>query len=206
MQRRAFLFGAPMLGLAACSGEAIWAPEDAVQRAFVAGVGAPSLTLYTMRNVGSDNGAHTSVLVNASQRVMWDPAGTFRSSVIPERNDVLFGFTPRVEKFYVSFHARETYYVIGQTVIVAPDVAEQTLRSVMSHGAVPKAFCTRTTSAILRQLRGFESLPQTWQPEKLQDAFATLPGVKTTIYRENDADDKTTVAAEIDAAIRAGQR
>ena len=205
MQRRAFLLGAPMLGLAACSGEAIWAPDDAVQRSFVAGVGAPSLTLYTMKNVGSDNGAHTSVLVNASQRVMWDPAGTFRASAIPERNDVLFGFTPRVEDFYVSFHARETYYVVGQKVPVSPDVAEHALRLVMSHGAVPKANCARATSAILRQLRGFESLPRTWSPNTLEAALAKFPNVETTVYRESDADDKTTVADEIDAAITAGQ-
>jgi len=205
MQRRAFLLGAPMLGLAACSGEAVSAPETAVQRAFVAGIPPASLTLYTMKNVGSDNGAHTSVLVNASQRVMWDPAGTFRASVIPERNDVLFGFTQRVEDFYVSFHARETFYVVGQKVLVAPDVAEQALRLVMAHGAVPKANCTRATSGILRQLRGFESLPRTWFPNNLQDAFATLPGVVTTVYREDDADDKSTVAAGIDAAIRTGQ-
>jgi len=205
MQRRAFLLGAPMLGLAACSGEAVWAPETAVQRAFVAGIPPASLTLYTMKNVGSDNGAHTSVLVNASQRVMWDPAGTFRASVIPERNDVLFGFTRRVEDFYVSFHARETFYVVGQKVLVAPDVAEQALRLVMAHGAVPKANCTRATSGILRQLRGFESLPRTWFPNNLQDAFAKLPGVVTTVYREDDADDKSTVAAGIDAAIRTGQ-
>lgn len=205
MHRRAFLMGAPMLGLAACSGEAIWAPDDTVRRAFAAGVGAPSLTLYTMKNVGSDNGAHTSVLVNASQRVMWDPAGTFRASVIPERNDVLFGFTPRVEDYYVSFHARETFYVVGQKVLVAPDVAEHALRLVMAHGAVAKANCTRATSSILRQLRGFDNLPRTWFPNNLENAFAALPGVVTTTYREDDADDKTTVAAEIDAAIRTGQ-
>lgn len=205
MQRRAFLLGAPMLGLAACSGEAIWAPDDAVQRAFVAGTTPTSLTLYTMRNVGSDNGAHTSLLVNASQRVMWDPAGTFRASTIPERNDVLFGMTPRVEAFYVSFHARETFYVVGQKIVVPPAAAEQALRRVMSYGAVPKANCTRATSAILQGLPGFESLPRTWFPEKLEVAFGTLDGVETRVYRENDADDKTTVADQIDQAIRTDQ-
>jgi len=117
----------------------------------------------------------------------------------------LFGFTPRVEEFYVSFHARETFYVVGQKVNVAPDVAEHALRLVMSYGAVPKANCTRATSAILQQLRGFDSLPRTWFPNNLQDAFAKLPGVMTTVYREDDADDKSTVADEIDAAIRTGQ-
>ena len=142
MQRRAFLMGAPMLGLAACSGEEIWAPDLAVQRAFVAGTGAPSLTLYTMKNVGSDNGAHSSVLVNASQRVMWDPAGTFGHTTIPERNDVLFGFTPTVEAYYVSYHARQSFFVVGQKVLVEPAVAEQALRLVMTNGAVAKANCT----------------------------------------------------------------
>lgn len=205
MHRRAFLWGASTLGLAACSGEPVWAPDDAVQRAAFVGSGPKSLTLYTMKNVGSDNGAHTSLLIDASQRVMWDPAGTFRASTIPERNDVLFGMSPRVEQFYVSFHARETYYVVGQRIVVSAAVAEQALRAALAYGAVPKANCTRATSTILQDLPGFESIGRTWFPNELQEDFAKLSGVETQVYRETDADDKTTVADAIDAAIRTGQ-
>lgn len=204
MQRRAFVIGAP-LALAACAGEPVWAPDDAIARAAVRGIGQPSLTLFTMKNNSSGNGAHTSLLVNASQRVMFDPAGTFGHSSIPERNDVLFGFTPRIEDYYTSYHARETFHVIGQTIVVSPAVAEAALRLVLANGAVPKAGCTRATSAILRQLPGFGSLRQTMFPNNLADDFARLPGVVTREYRENDADDNSGAAAQIDAAITAGQ-
>lgn len=160
------------------------------------------ITLYTMKNVASGNGAHSSLLINASQRVLFDPAGTFKQDVMPERNDVLFGVTPRFEKFYVSFHARSTYYVVGQTVEVSPEVAEQALNIALISGPVAQANCARVTSRILRQLPGFEGIRQTWGPNRIQEDFAKLSGVTTVEYREDDADDKTLAAAEIAAILR----
>lgn len=154
-----------------------------------------------MLNVGSDNGAHTSLLIDASHRVMFDPAGSFKQSRIPERNDVLFGMSPQIEQFYISYHARSTYYVVGQRIEVAPEVAERALILALSNGAVPKAGCTRATSRLLRQLPGFDGLRQTMFPDKLMQDFATLPGVTTREYREDDDDDKSIAAAQINAAL-----
>jgi len=203
LDRRTFIIGLP-LALSACTAQEVWAPDDVVSRAIYREPGRTYLTLYTMRNVSSGNGAHTSLLINASQRVLFDPAGTFVQDVMPERNDVLFGVTPRLEQFYVSFHARETFYVVGQTVDVPPDVAEQALNLSLVAGPVPKANCTRYTSRILRQLPGFEGLRQTWFPNKTMEDFEELPGVVTEEYREDDADDKTLALAEITAILRGG--
>lgn len=191
MLRRTFLASAP-LALAACgSGEAIWAPDDQVRAAFSPGTQPPSITLYTMLNVGSDNGAHSAILVNASQRVMFDPAGTFKHPSIPERNDVLFGMNRQVEAYYVSYHARETFYVEGLEFQVTADVAERALALVMAAGPVPKANCTRSVSTLLGQLPGFENTTVTWFPNKLHDQLKTRADAKLTVYRENDADDKS---------------
>ena len=205
MKRRAFVLGLPSLGLAACGAQSIWAPDAAVQSVAFSGTGPKALTLYTMKNVGSGNGAHTSLLVDASQRVMFDPAGTFGHETIPERNDVLFGFSPQIEEYYVSYHARSTFYVISQKVFVPSETAEMALGLVLSNGAVPKAMCARATSNLLGRLPGFESIGATFFPNNLSDDFAKLPGVEAAEYRENDADDKSVAAAQIDAAIRTGQ-
>ena len=201
MNRRGFLIGLP-LALSACSAQEVWAPDDVVTRAVHRKPGNKYITLYTMKNVASGNGAHSSLLINASQRVLFDPAGTFKQDVMPERNDVLFGVTPRFEKFYVSFHARSTYYVVGQTVEVSPEVAEQALNIALISGPVAQANCARVTSRILRQLPGFEGIRQTWGPNRIQEDFAKLSGVTTVEYREDDADDKTLAAAEIAAILR----
>jgi hypothetical protein len=201
VNRRGFLIGLP-LALSACTAQEVWAPDDVVSRAIHRKPGPNYLTLYTMKYVRTDAGAHTALLINASQRVLFDPAGTFEQEVMPERNDVLFGVTPRLEKFYVSFHARETFYVVGQTVDVSPQVAEQALNTALVSGPVPQANCARATSRLLRQLPGFESIGQSWRPNKVQKDFAELPGVTTLEYRENDSDDKTLALAEISAILR----
>ena len=93
MKRRTFVLSAPLV-LAACGGvtrEEILAPQSAIDRVAYVHPGPKRLTLMTMKNTGSDNGAHTGLMINASQRVLWDPAGTFGHSTIPERNDVHFG-------------------------------------------------------------------------------------------------------------------
>ena len=107
-----------------------------------------------MKNTGSDNGAHSAVMIDASQRVMWDPAGSWKQDRMPERNDVLFGVTPRLEEYYVSFHARVTYYVVGQRIEVSPEVAERAFQLALKAGPVAQANCTRATSRLLRQLPG----------------------------------------------------
>lgn len=190
MQRRSFLLGLP-LGLAACgSGVSVMAPDDAVARAAYREPGPARLTLFTVRNVGTGSGAHTGLMINASQRVIWDPAGSFRHETIPERNDVFFGVTPQVLQFYLSFHARETYYVVIQQVDVSAEVAEQALGLALVSGPVPKAACTRATGQILQQLPGFEFIRPRLMPEKLEAQFDRVPGVIRSEYRENDSDDR----------------
>jgi hypothetical protein len=204
MHRRTFIVGLPM-ALAACGGEQVWAPDDLVARSVYRFDGPPSLTLFTMKNEGSGNGAHTSLMINASQRVLWDPAGTFGHSSIPERNDVLFGITPRIEQYYISYHSRITYFTEIQELDVPAATAERALQLVMGYGAVAKANCTRATSDILRQLPGFGSIRTTFFPDNLAKQFALFPGVKTSEHHETDADDKSVAAAQINAALATGQ-
>lgn len=205
LSRRTALLGIGAFGLAACSAPVVWAPDAEVARAFAPQVGSPYITLYTMKNTSSDNGAHSALMINASQRVIFDPAGSFQIQTLPERNDVVFGMTPQMEAYYVSYHARETFYVVGQKFLVSQDVAEQALALSLANGPVPKAGCTMATSRLMSKLPGFQSIRSTFFPDNLQQSVARLPGVETTIYREDDGDDKSVAAREINAEIRAAQ-
>ena len=61
--------------------------------------GPTQMTLYTMINNRSGGGAHASLMISApSERIIFDPAGSFYSPAIPERDDVLFGITPSAEE------------------------------------------------------------------------------------------------------------
>ena len=193
------------LALSACTGQEVWAPDDLVSQSIYRAPGQNYLTLYTMKNIRDDAGAHSALLINASQRVLFDPAGSWSQDVMPERNDMLFGVSPRLEDYYVSFHARVTFYVVGQKVPVAPEVAEQAFNLALQAGPVFQSSCARVTSRILRELPGFESIGRTWFPNSIAEDFARLPGVQTREYRENDADDKSIAAARINAALASEQ-
>ena len=84
----------------------------ALQNAAYRHAGPTTLSLMTMVINGSGTGAHTSLMINASQRVIFDPAGTVRHARLPQKADVLFGVTPAIEDFYIRAHARKTHYVV----------------------------------------------------------------------------------------------
>ena len=66
-----------ILALTACAAKAPFAPDAAVQAAAFVAEGPPSVTLFTVINNRSGAGAHSGLMINASQRVMFDPAGSW---------------------------------------------------------------------------------------------------------------------------------
>ncbi len=177
-------------------------PEEAAAAAYVHD-GPPAITLYTMVSNRTGAGAHTSMMVNGSQRVIFDPAGSVSLSMMPEIGDVLYGITPQIEDWYERAHARETYHVRIQRKEVAPEVAEQALRLVQANGTVPSAACTTATSSILSKLPGFGGIRRTLFPNNLASQFAELDGVTERVLREDDSDDKSRAEAAFEA--QAGQ-
>lgn len=180
------------LVLMGCGVKSEWASDEIVSRMAYREPGPATLTLVTMINNRSGSGAHTALVINASQRVIWDPAGSFEHPRIPERNDVIYGVNPEVYNVYKSAHARETYHVVMQTVEVAPEVAERAFAIAREMGPVGQSQCAASTSRLLSQLPGFENIRSHLFPKKLMSEFAKLPGVKTDKVFENDAGDKAT--------------
>lgn len=178
-----------LVALSACStAEPVTAPPEAIAAARYVGDAPTSITLYTVINNRNNNGAHSGLMINASERVLFDPAGSWKHATAPETNDVHFGFTPRMQSFYIDYHARESFRVVQQTLIVSPAVAELLLQRAKAYGAVPKAQCANSISKVLDGVPGFEGISGTWFPNKLSEQFATLPGVVSKTIRDEDAD------------------
>lgn len=193
MRRLLIILALPFF-LAACA-EPVWAPDEAVAKARYVSDEPASITLFTVvRKLGGE-GAHSGLMINGSQRVMFDPAGTWHHPTVPERNDVHFGITPRMKQFYIDYHARETYDVYEQTVLVSPAVAELALRRVQENGAVGKALCGNAISSVLRDIPGFESVGKSFFPKKIMNAFGALPGVVTVRHDDTDADNNQALLA-----------
>lgn len=178
-----------LVALAACGGaQPKWADDAAVARAAYVHDGPPTITLFTVTATRDNSGAHSGLMINSGQRVMFDPAGTWQHPALPERNDVHFGMTPKMVNYYIDYHARETFDVHEQTVVVSPEVAALVMQRAMAYGAVPKAQCTRSISSILQGVPGFEAIGGSWFPKRLMADFAKLPGVTTRTITDDDAD------------------
>ncbi|WP_372841709.1 hypothetical protein [Phaeovulum sp.] len=182
----------PLL-LAACGAEPVWAPDDVVARAGYSSEEPPSVTLFTVISTSTGAGAHSALMINGVERVMFDPAGTWYHPYVPERNDVHYGITDHIYTFYIDYHARETYWVLEQTVPVSLEVAELLRSRVEAYGAVPKAFCSNSVSSVLSGLPGFEAIGTTMFPKPLARAFGELPGVVEKDHYDGDPDDNSGV-------------
>lgn len=166
-------------------------PDDEIARAVYRHDGPPALTLFTMVNNANESGAHTSLMVNGSQRLIFDPAGSFRHPQIATKNDVIFGATPVMADTYTRFHARETFHVIVQEVEVSPAVAEDILARILAMGPVPRAQCALSISGLLSDVPGLPgSIRSTWFPNNLAKQFGNLPGATTERLYEYDDDDR----------------
>lgn len=149
----------------------------------------PSLTLFTMVNNRTGSGGHSALMVNGSERVIFDPAGSFRDPRLAERGDVLYGITPGWLQAYKSAHARAAFHVVSQEIPVTAAQAERALRLVRANGPVGGAFCAQATTGILAQIGGFEDISRTFFPVNLMEQIETLPNVTTTKLYENDSGD-----------------
>ena len=174
-----------------CSVKSVRAPEEKIQEVRYRHPGAAAITLVTVLNVGSNNGAHTALIINASERVIFDPAGSFSYVYAPEQNDVLFGANPAIVDSYIDYHTRFNYYTTAQTVDVLAEVAEGLLHRVKENGAVSQALCSQSISALLVATPGFERIQRSYFPDQLAISFATLPNVRTRVFRQPEDIDQT---------------
>ena len=143
-----------------------------------------------MANNGSGTFAHTSLMFNASQRIIFDPAGTVRHAHLPQKTNVFFGVTPAIEDFCIRAHARKTHHVVIQKLDVPPEVAEIALQKALAHGAVFLAQCSLRTLQLLSSLPEFDHLPVVWLPNRLKPAFGQVEGVAGVTLHEYDEADK----------------
>jgi hypothetical protein len=153
----------------------------------------PSITLFTVVRKSSGEGAHSGLMIDGSQRVLYDPAGTWYHPTVPERYDLHYGITPRMKAFYIDYHARETYDVIEQRVYVSPEIAELAIRRAAAQGASNKAFCSNNVSSILRDIPGFETVRRGLFPMRISNAFGRLPGVTRKTHVDGDPDNNSGV-------------
>ena len=180
-----------LFALSACAGDNKWATDAQMAAPLAHYVAAPprTITLFTVQSTRNGSGAHSGLLINASEQVMFDPAGTWYHPNLPERGDVHYGVSPKMITFYIDYHARETFNVIEQTVVVTPQVAELVKHRAEAYGSVPSAQCARSVSSILHGVPGFEAISTSWYPNKLMKEFGQLPGVTRKVITDDDADE-----------------
>ena len=175
-----------LLSLVACTADHKWASDAEVARAHYVDPNPPYITLFTSINTRTSAGVHSALLINGTERVLYDPAGSWELPAAPEREDLHYGMTPPVLASYADFQGTAPFQLVQQTIFVTPEVAEQIKQAAIAHGSANKAACTNAMGQILHTIPAFAALPSTLFPKKMSVAFGQLPGVQTRVVTSLD--------------------
>ncbi|PZQ49795.1 MAG: hypothetical protein DI556_10010 [Rhodovulum sulfidophilum] len=160
-------------------------PEE-ISHARYASPEPPSITLMSMVDERSGTSAHSGILINGSQQVLYDPAGTFTHPDLPRAGDIHYGMTPRFVDYYERYHARAGYFVETQRVEVTREQADQIFANAVARGKTMKMACAVSASGVLRTVPPFTGVGTSLRPEAIRQDFARIPGVETNRIYEND--------------------
>ena len=185
LSRRSLLAGLPML-LSACANAVPIASIPDLSRYAYRDDGPPEITLMTVQSDNPGTGKHSALMINASQRVIFDPAGSFAHEGIVERADVILGVTPQIEQLFVAYWARDGFHVVRQSVQVTPEVAARALALALGRGSVGVGGCANAVSNVLHQLPGFTHITPALLPGHVMEAFAGIAGVVTSEIHQGD--------------------
>jgi hypothetical protein len=146
----------------------------------------PSVTLLSMVNTRSGRSAHAGLLINGSEQVLYDPAGTFTHPDLPRRGDIHYGMTPRYVDYYERYHARFDYFVEAQKVPVSRATADQIIANAKARGQALKMTCALDVADVLRPVPQFKDVTKGFFPEGLRRDFQSMPGVEDSYVYETD--------------------
>jgi hypothetical protein len=183
--RRALAALAAVAALAGCE---MYRPADleTIERARYASPEPPSVTLISMVNAETGRSAHVGLLINGSQQVLYDPAGTFTHPDLPRRGDVHYGMTPRYVDYYERYHARFDYFVETQEVPVTRAEADQLIANAEARGKTMKMHCALAMADVLQPVARFAHVRKSYFPEALRADFAQIAGVEDSYVYEAD--------------------
>ena len=156
------------------------ATHDEIARARYVSDEPPSITLMSMVNARSGRSAHVGLLINASEQVLFDPAGTFTHPDLPRKGDVHYGMTPRFVDYYERYHARFDYYVEAQKVPVTRAEADRILADAEARGKSMKMTCALAMAEILRPVPRFADVPADVSPKRFAPGSRGCRASRTT--------------------------
>ncbi|HVH01876.1 MAG TPA: hypothetical protein VM891_02815 [Amaricoccus sp.] len=182
---RLILVLAAALALAGCETYRPASPDQIARARYVSDEPS-SVTLISMVNNRTGRSAHAGLLVNGSQQVLYDPAGTFTHPDLPRAGDIHYGMTPRYVDYYERYHARFSHHVVVQQVPVSRAAADALIANAQAEGRVMKAHCALAVADVLRPVPPFEAVHRSYFPEYLRADFAAMPGVWTSYVHEVD--------------------
>ena len=179
---RILAFLAVCLALSACA----TADKDELASVAYRSDAPASATLVTVTAGEGGSGVHSALVINASERVIYDPAGTFSHPDTRRVGDVIYGVTDEVLDLFALHNADVWHVATLQTAPLPPRAAETLLERARDNGGALPGFCAISVSEVIDGVPPLAAVEGSMWPGDLREDFAKLPGVRTVEVRDDD--------------------
>ena len=134
----------------------------------------PSITLLTVIGIPRGEGAHSALLINGSQRIIFDGAGSWNHPAIPGLRRALRDHAELQELLYRLSRAQSLW--VAGTPNWSRGVANAAIRAAEAQGATDKSFCAVVDRPGAAWVPGF-GRASGFAAEDAATGSLTLPGV-----------------------------
>ncbi len=195
MKRRNFVLVSLAAGVAGCGRPSYRrATAEEVSRSFYSHDGPIELSLLSAVATLGNSSEHSALLINGSQRVIYDPAGTYDPAkepswyVHPRKYDIHYGVNDLALRQYIVSHARIGYFVEQLSRRITLEQADRAIELCEERGETNFSLCAVSCSWVLQRLDGFETVKTSLFPQKIREDFMNLSDVSRTRYYQQDSE------------------
>ncbi len=147
----------------------------------------PSTTLVLAEHKGGSGAVHAALIVTGSERLIYDPSGSFTHPDTRRYGDVVYGASDEIVELFALHNADRNHDAVMRTIALESDEAEILLNSARTHGGAMPGFCAKSVASVLRSVPRFASMRDTFWPSNVQQDFENVSPVEIRSVSDTDS-------------------
>ncbi len=147
----------------------------------------PSTTLVLAEHKGGSGAVHAALIVTGSERLIYDPSGSFTHPDTRRYGDVVYGASDDIVELFALHNADKNHDAVMRTIALQPEEAETMLDAARTHGGAMPGFCAKSVASVLRSVPRFASMRDTFWPSNVQQDFESIAPVAIRSVTDTDS-------------------
>jgi hypothetical protein len=147
----------------------------------------PSATLLLSEHKGGSGAVHAALVITGSERVIYDPSGSFTHPDTRRLGDVVYGASDPVVEMFALHNADKDHDAMMRRIPLSAEEAEQMLARARSRGGAMPGYCAKSVADVMRAAPRFAAMRDTFWPSNVLEDFVQFGPVETRVVSDTDS-------------------